>query len=116
MLNLYFINEGKIDKALEQLTMFSSFASDKKALNTLKEIFINNCHTFFKNNPKESINLSDQVFKDIDNPPGLIFNLHGNLPSTVDVNNLNKGTEDKKEKDDKKEKLIKDKEKKAGEE
>ena len=30
-----------------------------------------------------------EVFKDIDNPPGLIFNLHGNLPSTVDVNNLN---------------------------
>ena len=33
-----------------------------------------------------------------------------------DANNLNKGTEDKKEKDDKKEKLIKDKEKKADEE
>ena len=62
---LYYINEGKIDLALQQLTNFSSFA-DKNSLKILSDIFQNNCHIFFKNNPKESINFVEQLFKDIE--------------------------------------------------
>ena len=62
---LYYINEGKIDLALEKLTEFTAYAYDKKVLEDLKEIFVNNSHIFFKKNPKESISLLRQVFKNV---------------------------------------------------
>ena len=62
---LYYINEGKIDLALEKITEFSAYAYDKKVLEDLKEIFVNNSHIFFKKNPKESISLLRQVFKNV---------------------------------------------------
>ena len=62
---LYYINEGKIDEALENLTIFSSYIDDKKSYEVLKKIFLNNSHVFFKKNPKDSITLLKQVFKDV---------------------------------------------------
>ena len=62
---LYYINERKIDKALEHLINFSSFIYDEKSYEVLKNIFLNNSHAFFKKNPKDSITLLKQVFKDV---------------------------------------------------
>ena len=63
---LYYINEGKIDEALENLTLFCSYIEGNEAYEDLKQIFLNNCHVFFKKNPKDSISLLKQVFKDVE--------------------------------------------------
>ena len=63
---LYLINQDKIGEALEKLTWFASFTDDKKAMKALSEIFVKNCHIFFKKNPKESISLLQQRFKDVE--------------------------------------------------
>jgi len=64
---MYFINEGNINEALDKLTTFASFTEDNDtvAINNLIKIFVNNSHAFFKYNPKESIDLIKQKFKDI---------------------------------------------------
>jgi hypothetical protein len=64
---MYFINGGNIDEALDRLMMFASFVDDKDQamIDNLINIFLNNSHAFFKYNPKESINLIKQKFKDI---------------------------------------------------
>ena len=62
---LYYINQGEIDGALNQLTWFSSFSEDPEILGKLTQIFSENCHLFFKKNPKESISLLQQRFKDV---------------------------------------------------
>ena len=62
---LYFINQQDIDMAIEKLTWFASFSDDKETIKTLTNIFMENCHTFFKNNPKESISLLQQRLKDV---------------------------------------------------
>ncbi len=62
---LYYINNRDYDLALEKLTEFSSYTDDIKTLEVLEKIFLNNCHAFFKNNPKESILLLKQRFKNI---------------------------------------------------
>ena len=63
---LYHINQNDIKSAIEKLTWFASFTDDKNALKTLSDIFLENCHIFFKKNPKESISLLQQRFKEID--------------------------------------------------
>ena len=62
---LYFINQGEIGMAIEKLTWFASFSDDKETIKTLTNIFLENCHIFFKNNPKESISLLQQRLKDV---------------------------------------------------
>ena len=62
---LYYINEGEIDLALEKLTEYSSYIYDDETYKKLKEIFTNNSHIFFKKNPKDSIMLLQQMFKDV---------------------------------------------------
>ena len=64
---MYYINEGNISEALDKLITFASFADDKDTatINNLIKIFVNNSHAFFKYNPKESIDLIKQKFKDI---------------------------------------------------
>ena len=62
---LYFINQGEIDTALDKLTWFASFSEDPDTLKKLSQIFLDNCHIFFKKNPKESISLLQQRFKDV---------------------------------------------------
>ena len=61
---LYYINNGEVDKALDKLTEFASFA-DEGTIKILTQIFLDNCHIFFKKNPKESILLLQQRFKDV---------------------------------------------------
>ena len=60
----YFINQGKIDDALENIAYFASF-DDKESINKLMKIFLEHCHIFFKKNPKASISLIQQRFKNI---------------------------------------------------
>ncbi len=60
----YYINQGKIDEALDNLTYFASF-DDKETIKILTKIFLDHCHIFFKKNPKESISLIQQRFKDV---------------------------------------------------
>ena len=62
---LYYVNQGEIDTALDKLTWFASFSEDQETLNKLTQIFLDNCHIFFKKNPKESISLLQQRFKDV---------------------------------------------------
>ena len=62
---LYYINQSQIDKALEQLTWFSSFSEDEETINKLTQIFSDNCHIFFKKNPKGSISLLQQRLKGV---------------------------------------------------
>ena len=62
---LFYINQGEIDEALNKLTWFSSFSEDPEILGKLTQIFSENCHLFFKKNPKESISLLQQRFKDV---------------------------------------------------
>ena len=64
---MYFINSGNIGEALEKLTEFVSYLYDdnKDNLNRLINLFLLNSHAFFKNNPRESIDLIKQKFKDI---------------------------------------------------
>ena len=61
----YYINNGQVDDALENLTRFSSYSDDKETIKILTQIFLDNCHIFFKKNPKESILLLQQRFKDV---------------------------------------------------
>ena len=61
---LYYINQGEVDAALDKLTEFASFSDDKN-LKILTQIFLDNCRIFFKKNPKESISLIQQRFKDV---------------------------------------------------
>ena len=63
---LYYINEGEVDMALDNLKQFASYTNDKDTLNILSDIFKNNCHIFFKKNPKESISLIQQRFNQIE--------------------------------------------------
>ena len=64
---MYYINEGNTSEALEKLIEFVSYADDNDTdtIQNLKNIFINNSHSFFKYNPKESIDLIKQKFRDI---------------------------------------------------
>ena len=62
---LYYINNGEIDAALNQLTLFASYSDDEETINILTQIFLDNCHIFFKKNPKESILLLQQRFKKV---------------------------------------------------
>ena len=64
---MYYINQGNISEALDKLITFASFADDKDTvmIDNLIKIFVNNSHAFFKYNPKESIDLIKQKFKDI---------------------------------------------------
>ena len=45
---LYYINNGEIDAALNQLTLFASYSDDEETLNILTQIFLDNCHIFSK--------------------------------------------------------------------
>ena len=63
---LYYINEGEVDTALDNLKQFASYMNDKDTLKILSDIFKNNCHIFFKKNPKESISLIQQRFNNIE--------------------------------------------------
>ena len=62
---LYFINQGEISTAIDKLTWFASFSEDQPTIQKLTDIFLENCHIFFKNNPKESISLLQQRFKEV---------------------------------------------------
>ena len=64
---MYYINSGNISEALDKLIEFASYLydDDKINLKRLTDLFLNNSHAFFKNNPKESIDLIKQKFKDI---------------------------------------------------
>ena len=63
---LYYINEGKIELALENLDQFTLFSSqDTNTLERLKNIFIDNCRLFFKKNPKTSINILRKRFTNV---------------------------------------------------
>ena len=64
---MHHLNEGNVNEALEKLITFASFADDKdlSSIEQLQNIFLNNSHAFFKYNPKESITLIKQKFKDI---------------------------------------------------
>ena len=63
----YYINRGNIYEALDKLIQFVSYLddNDKNSIKLLSDIFLDNSHSFFKFNPKESINLIKQKFKDI---------------------------------------------------
>ena len=63
----YYINRGNIYEAMDKLIGFASFVddNDKNSIQALSDIFLDNIHSFFKFNPKESINLIKQKFKDI---------------------------------------------------
>jgi hypothetical protein len=63
---LHYINEGQIDIALEKLTEYTSYIYDDETYKKLKQIFVNYSHIFFKKNPKDSIMLLQQMFKDVD--------------------------------------------------
>ena len=64
---MYFINSGNINEALDKLINFASFLDDddKENIDKLTSLFMKNSHAFFKYNPKESIDLIKQKFKDI---------------------------------------------------
>ena len=64
---MHYINEGNINEALDKLVTFASYANDDDTvtIQNLKDIFINNSHSFFKYNPNESIDLIKQKFRDI---------------------------------------------------
>ena len=62
---LYYINQREIDQAIDKLTWFASFSDDQEIMQQLTKIFLDNCHIFFKKNPKESILLLQQRFKDV---------------------------------------------------
>ena len=67
---LYYINNGEIGTAIEQLTWFSSFATEdtpagKKLLDQLTNIFSDNAIIFFKKHAKESISLLQQRLKNV---------------------------------------------------
>ena len=61
----FYIDQGKIDMALEKITFNASFAEDPKELEKLSKIFSEHCHIFFKKNPKESISLIQQRLKKV---------------------------------------------------
>ena len=89
---LYYINNRQFDLALEKLTEFSSFTDDKKTLEELEKIFLNNCHAFFKNNPKDSIILLKQRFKNI-NMESIVQSIISITDKDIDTdipNNTNK--------------------------
>ena len=65
---LYHINQGEIGAALERLTWFASFEENKEIIKELTKIFSDNCHIFFKKNPKEAISLIQQRFKNVKMP------------------------------------------------
>ena len=62
---LYYINQHDISGAIEKLTLFAAFTNEE-GIKILSKIFLNYCHIFFKNNPKESISLVQQRFKNIE--------------------------------------------------
>ena len=64
---MYYINRGNIYEALDKLIGFASYIDeeDKNGYKLLCDIFIDNSHSFFKYNPKESINLIKQKLKDV---------------------------------------------------
>jgi len=62
---LYYINQHDISGAIEKLTLFAAFTNED-GIKILSQIFLNYCHIFFKNNPKESISLVQQRFKKIE--------------------------------------------------
>ena len=62
---LYYINQHDISGAIEKLTLFAAFTNEE-GIKILSQIFLNYCHIFFKNNPKESISLVQQRFKNIE--------------------------------------------------
>ena len=59
----YYINNGEIDSALNKITEFSTY--EENLNEKLKKVFLDNCHIFFKNNPKESISFIQKRFKDV---------------------------------------------------
>ena len=62
---LFFINQGDIEKALEKINWFITCTDDQETLEKLTDIFSEYINFFLKANPKESINLLQQKFKNI---------------------------------------------------
>ena len=63
------INHLEISVALEKLTWFASFTDDKKIIEKLTNFFLDYCTFFFRSNPKESVSLLKQRFKNINIEP-----------------------------------------------
>ena len=63
------INHLEMNVALEKLTWFASFTEDKNIIEKLSNFFLNYCSFFFRSNPKESVSLLKQRFKNINIEP-----------------------------------------------
>jgi len=62
---LFFINQGDIEKAIEKINWFLTCSDDQETLKLLTDIFSEYLNFFLKTNPKETITLLQQKFKDI---------------------------------------------------
>ena len=112
---LYNINQGQVQDAIEMMNEFASF-DDQNILQILMNIFLENSHLFFQEDPSSSIDLLNTFFKNnlnIDDKGNIIENIILALMSRTDKDNIkakNKGnmTQSEKDKHDKNVKTISD--------
>ena len=110
---LYNINQGQVQNAIEMMNEFASF-DDQAILKVLMNIFLENSHLFFQEDPSDSIGLLDTFFKNnIEVDENAIENVIQALMSRTDKDNIkakNKANMEQKEKDkhDKNVKAISD--------
>ena len=112
---LYNINQGQVQDAIEMMNEFASF-DDQNILQILMNIFLENSHLFFQEDPSSSIDLLNTFFKNnlnIDDKDNIIENIILAIMSRTDKDNIkakNKGnmTQSEKDKHDKNVKTISD--------
>ena len=110
---LYNINQGQVKDAIEMMNDFASY-DDPNILKILKNIFLENSHQFFQEDPSSSIDLLNTFFKnnidiDADNKDNIIENIILALMSRTGKDNINakKKAEMKQNEKDKHDKNIK---------
>ena len=64
---MHYINSGNINEAFKNLFDFFAFLDNNDVINKkrLIEIFLNNCHIFLRNDPKDAIEFIQPMFKEI---------------------------------------------------